>query len=206
MKPEHLATSVLQIVRLKGRLQPAALAESLGLTPETAQAQLEAWLAVGAVVEAKGNYRISPAGREQLARRIELERADADSQPLESAYQRFHHLNTEFKALVTDWQLRAGQPNDHADADYDRQIVARLVDLDGRWQPLLAQMQALAPRLSPYSRRFAGALHKIGAGDAAWVARPVIDSYHTVWFELHEDLIGLLGLSREAEAALGRAE
>jgi pyruvate,orthophosphate dikinase len=33
----------------------------------------------------------------------------------------------------------------------------------------------------------------------------MIDSYHTVWFELHEDLIGLAGLSRADEAAAGRA-
>jgi hypothetical protein len=36
--------------------------------------------------------------------------------------------------------------------------------------------------------------------------KPLIDSYHTVWFELHEELISLAGLSREAEAASGRAQ
>jgi VIT1/CCC1 family predicted Fe2+/Mn2+ transporter len=44
------------------------------------------------------------------------------------------------------------------------------------------------------------------AGDSAWLLKPLIDSYHTVWFELHEDLIGLAGHTREAEAASGRAE
>ena len=27
----------------------------------------------------------------------------------------------------------------------------------------------------------------------------MIDSYHTVWFELHEDLLATLGLERAAE-------
>jgi pyruvate,orthophosphate dikinase len=42
-------------------------------------------------------------------------------------------------------------------------------------------------------------------GNAAYVARPIIDSYHPVWFELHEDLIALAGLSRLEEAEAGRA-
>jgi pyruvate,orthophosphate dikinase len=33
----------------------------------------------------------------------------------------------------------------------------------------------------------------------------LLDSYHTVWFELHEDLIRLAGRTREAEATAGRA-
>jgi len=37
-------------------------------------------------------------------------------------------------------------------------------------------------------------------GEATYVARPILDSYHTVWFEYHEELIGLLGLSRAEEA------
>jgi pyruvate,orthophosphate dikinase len=38
------------------------------------------------------------------------------------------------------------------------------------------------------------------------VARPIIDSYHTVWFELHEDLMAINGLTRAAEARAGRAQ
>jgi hypothetical protein len=38
------------------------------------------------------------------------------------------------------------------------------------------------------------------AGAREWFTRPVIDSYHTVWFELHEDLLSTLGLARASEA------
>ena len=34
-----------------------------------------------------------------------------------------------------------------------------------------------------------------------YLASPLVDSYHTVWFELHEELIELAGSTREAEAA-----
>ena len=35
------------------------------------------------------------------------------------------------------------------------------------------------------------------------VAAPVKDSYHTVWFELHEELIILSGRNRADEEAAG---
>ena len=50
-----------------------------------------------------------------------------------------------------------------------------------------------------------GALGKIRAGDLRYVAAPDLESYHSVWFELHQDLIGLLGTTRAREAAAGRA-
>jgi hypothetical protein len=39
----------------------------------------------------------------------------------------------------------------------------------------------------------------------AWLTRPMVDSHHTVWFELHEELIGLAGRTRAGEAESGRA-
>jgi hypothetical protein len=45
----------------------------------------------------------------------------------------------------------------------------------------------------------AHALERTAAGDADWFTKPTIDSYHTVWFELHEELIGAAGLTRHDE-------
>jgi pyruvate,orthophosphate dikinase len=36
--------------------------------------------------------------------------------------------------------------------------------------------------------------------------RFAFDSYHTIWFELHEELISLMGRTRQGEALAGRAE
>ena len=43
------------------------------------------------------------------------------------------------------------------------------------------------------------------AGDGRYVASPRVDSYHGIWFELHEDLIQLAGRNRADEVAAGRA-
>jgi pyruvate,orthophosphate dikinase len=45
----------------------------------------------------------------------------------------------------------------------------------------------------------------VRAGDHRFVASPRVDSYHSVWFELHEDVIRLAGRTREDEVAAGRA-
>ena len=37
------------------------------------------------------------------------------------------------------------------------------------------------------------------AGDGDWFTKPTIDSYHTVWFELHENLLSTLGIERGHE-------
>jgi pyruvate,orthophosphate dikinase len=59
--------------------------------------------------------------------------------------------------------------------------------------------------LSAYGVRLGRAIERAGAGDPRFVASPRVDSYHGVWFELHEDLIQLAGRSRADEVAAGRA-
>jgi hypothetical protein len=60
-------------------------------------------------------------------------------------------------------------------------------------------------RLAAYQRRLARAAEAIAAGDNRFVSSPRVDSYHSVWFELHEELIRLAGRSRADEVASGRA-
>jgi pyruvate,orthophosphate dikinase len=58
-------------------------------------------------------------------------------------------------------------------------------------------------RLGGYPDRLAHAHDRVVAGDHAWLTRPTVDSYHTVWFELHEDLLATLGRSRSDERGDG---
>jgi hypothetical protein len=97
------------------------------------------------------------------------------------------------------------EPNDHTDADYDSQVVEKLVALHSRFGPWLERLSEVNPRLAVYATRFDSAIAAVQGGDNSFIARPIADSYHTVWFELHEVLIGLLGRDRAGEAAAGRA-
>lgn len=196
--------AILQAARLKGRLSAEATATAIGTDVGTAALALEALQNAG---YAKGDktFRLTPEGRERLAELVTAERATVDQARLAAAYEDFDAHNNELKQVISDWQLRDGNPNDHTDADYDGTVIARLHNLEQAFAPLRVQIAECAPRLAQYSVRFEYALEQIDAGDSTYVARPITDSYHTVWFEFHEELIGLLGLSREAEAAAGRA-
>jgi pyruvate,orthophosphate dikinase len=112
------------------------------------------------------------------------------------------------KDIVTAWQLRdpaAQVINDHTDADYDRGVLERMARLHADVETWLADARAGCPRLTDYGVRLGRALQHAQAGDQRYVASPRVDSYHGVWFELHEDLIRLAGRTRADEAAAGRA-
>jgi len=53
----------------------------------------------------------------------------------------------------------------------------------------------------PFAARLVRAAAAIAAGDGSMIASPLKDSYHTIWFELHEELIHLSGRNRATEEA-----
>jgi hypothetical protein len=204
---DHNRIRVLRALRLKGRVTAADLPSATGLSDEQCVALIDELTSEGHVEEARGRLKLSAGGREHLTALLEQERAGLDQPVLADLYEKFDEHNSALKALMARWQLKAADtPNDHSDAAYDGAVVADLAGVDGTFQPLLARIVEAAPRLSHYPQRLSAALARVQAGDHSWFAKPLIDSYHTVWFELHEDLIGLAGLSRVEEAAAGRAE
>ncbi len=197
--------AVLQAVRLKGRVRPAELAATLGRDPGDVSGAVERLTEAG-LLDDGATLRISPSGRARLEALLAEERAGVDPGVMTFAYNDFRAVNADFKALVTDWQVKRGAPNAHDDAEYDAAVLARLDDVHARVAPIIEAAAAQLPRLGAYSVKLLAALDKIRAGDTAWLSRPLIDSYHTVWFELHEELIGAVGLTREEAARSGDAQ
>ena len=197
--------AVLQAVRLKGRVRPAELAATLGRDPADI---VERLTASGLLVDG-ATVRLTPSGRARLEALLAEERKGVDPAAMAAAYDEFRSVNADFKALVTDWQLKGGAegaPNAHDDAEYDAAVLARLDGVHARVQPIIGAAAVQLPRLSAYSTKLRAALDKVKAGDIAWLSRPLIDSYHTVWFELHEELIGAMGMTREEAARSGDAQ
>ncbi len=197
--------TVLQAVRLKGRVSLADLAATLGEDADDLASTVDRLTESGLLVDGKP-LRVSPDGRVRLGELLAVERAHIDTAALAAAYAEFRSVNAEFKALVTDWQLKDGQPNTHEDPDYDAAVLARLDDVHHRVTPIVDAAAAQLPRLSRYSAKLQSALDNVHAGETAWLSRPLIDSYHTVWFELHEELIVAAGLTRDSEAKSGDAQ
>jgi hypothetical protein len=197
--------TVLQAVRLKGRVSPADLAATLDAGPADIATTVQRLNADGLLVGG-ATLRLTPAGRERLSALLTEERNGVDATALKASYDEFRSINTDFKALVTDWQLKASQPNTHDDTDYDAAVLARLDGVHQRVLTIVAAAATQLPRLSGYSAKLQTALDKVNAGENAWLTRPLIDSYHTVWFELHEELILSVGLTREQAAKSGDAQ
>jgi len=197
---------VRQALRLKGRATAEAIVGATFLDPNIVQETLTGMVTGGEAIEASGRFRCTPAGRDALEERLATERTSIDQAALEVLYELFDEHNNLLKALASSWQMRGDAPNDHNDAAYDDAILAQLGQLHEQFGPFVDRVLDVAPRLAAYRQRFDTALDKINAGDHTFFLRPVIDSYHTVWFEFHEELIGLLGRTRQAEAAAGRAD
>jgi hypothetical protein len=196
--------TVLQAVRLKGRTSEADLVATLDEDPADVAATLAQLTAGGLLVTGKA-LRISPEGRDRLNALLAEERSGVDQNALAKSYGDFRAINSEFKALVSDWQIKDGQPNSHDDAEYDAAILNRFDNVHQQVLPVIATVATLLPRLGAYAAKLDSALNKVKAGDTTWLARPIIDSYHTVWFELHEELIAASGLTRDEEARAGHA-
>ena len=193
---------VLHGVAIKKHGSAQTVAGITGLKEETVAELLKQALEKGRVAEANSAYMLTPAAR--MALDGEYSRVYAELRGDEffaAAYDIFEAVNRDLKQLMTDWQTVeiAGKSvaNDHADKDYDTAIIDRLGDLHERAEDMLDSLIAALPRISIYKDKLLSALEKAEDGEAEWVSAVKIDSYHTVWFELHEDLLRILGRQRE---------
>ena len=103
--------------------------------------------------------------------------------------------------MCTAWQLRGDALNDHTDAAYDDSVIEDLAAVHAGAAALGARLATALPHLAPYPARLGAAVDRLRAGDRDAFTRPLSDSYHDVWMELHEDLIVTLGLERTAADA-----
>lgn len=192
----------LHSLTLSQMATPGKIHTIVGVSEPDAEAALGRLVESGDVKEAKGRFVIMPAGRQRLdALYPELFGTVRGSDKFPSAYERFEKVNQDLKALITQWQTMTVEgklvPNDHSDADYDAKIIDRLADLHERAEPILDDFAAVIPRLSRYKDRLTEAIDKVDAGETDYVSSVRLDSYHTVWFELHEDLLRILGTTRD---------
>lgn len=201
---------VLHALRLAGASEPEVVAGRWRLG-EAATVRLLEGLAAAGFVEHRprgplAGWTLTPAGRAEHARlvRRELE-ATGTRAVVAAAYERFRELNPVVLELCSRWQVRqiGGRlvRNDHADPAYDDAVLDELAEVHRHAVPLCDRLSSVLARYGTYRPELDHALARALAGDGDHVARPTLRSYHTVWFELHEDLLVTLGLDRTAEAA-----
>ena len=197
---------VLHGLRIKGMASVEAVAQRFALNPDLVQELLldyEAFGWISRVIFAEVNgWALTGAGRAENERRlsIELDQTGARSE-VAAAHDVFIALNPRLLAAVTDWQIRPERAdplatNDHTDGPWDERVLNDLRDLQRPLRPVCEQLAAALQRFTGYAERYSAALDRVDRGERAWVAQPKIDSCHTVWMELHEDLLATFGLER----------
>jgi hypothetical protein len=202
-------------VRLTSLAGPEVLAARTATTVEVVEAVLLDARRQGFVVERTGRaagWSLTAAGRAEGQRLLAAELDEQGAGEVVSvAYRNFRTVNGPFLDVCTRWQLREvdGEQvvNDHADPAHDDAVLS---DLGPLHRVVVHDVTVPAgdalQRFSGYRERFEHALERLRAGELDWFTRPMIDSYHTIWFELHDDLLATLGLDRAAERERARTD
>lgn len=193
-------TLVLHVLRLRGYVSPDGFVASIGVFPS---GQLGPLVAAGHVrhIEGRDMYGLLPSGKERHEQLIHRLLEDAMRTRLAEDYERFLIVNRVFKQLCTDWQLRGGEANDHADVVYDQSCVDRLAGLNFEIGPIIASLTASVPRMQRYSTRLADAALRVVAGESKQFTGVMCESFHDIWMELHEDLIVMQRIDRVTEGS-----
>jgi hypothetical protein len=203
--PHSTSTDLLALHALRciGFAALGRVAAATGLSEADAESELIDLAVAGLVTRMAGDFGgwgLTEAGRAADAERIadELETAGTRTVVAE-AYDGFLVLNPELLDLCTAWQMRSVDgvptPNHHTDPAYDARVLDRLADLDQRAAVACADLSATMLRFRRYRVRLTDALGRARSGALDYVADNV-ESYHTVWFQLHEDLLATLGIPR----------
>ncbi|PZN93316.1 MAG: hypothetical protein DCF31_13055 [Alphaproteobacteria bacterium] len=194
----HLALHGLAILRAA---TPAAVARRMALAPAEVEAMIDLAAAHGRVVRTGDRLMLAPLARLALAADYSRTCAALRADPaFNDAAARFEVVNLDLKALMTDWQTRVvgglTLPNDHSDQAHDERLIDRVGRFHDRVTPLLDALVGLVPRLAVYRDGLLAALERAEDGDIAWVSDVACESYHTLWFDLHEELLRLSGTER----------
>ena len=207
-RPEPTRDDILRALLIKGLGTPESLAPMLAVGPDAVTA-LDPLVGDGLAERAAGGVRLTGEGKLAALGLFAADRARLGEGAADAALDEFLALNDELKACVTAWQVRELDGNqtinDHSDEAYDGEVLERLRGTHGRTAVWLATLAAALPRLATYGDRLNRAVELATAGDGRYVASPRVESYHGIWFELHEELIRLAGRKRSDEAAAGRA-
>jgi hypothetical protein len=198
----------LHTVRVCGMTDAGSVAQRTGLARATVEDLLlddeaRGWVSRVAFADLAG-WSLTESGRLEGERRLaaELDATGARS-AVDRAHDTFVRVNERFLSSVTRWQIRPQAwdrlaANDHDDPLWDGRVLDELTSHGRRLAPLCAELTAALERFAGYDDRFVAALERAEAGQLSWVDSAGVDSCHTVWIQLHEDLIATLGLERGA--------
>ncbi|MGW2328188.1 transcriptional regulator [Streptomyces sp. NPDC001700] len=189
---------VLHAVRTMGYADTARAAARLNVHEDEARAHLldaqaQDWITYSSFA-GDGGWSLTESGKAHGERLLaaELEGTGARA-AVEQVHQDFLPPNDAMAATCTAWQL--AEMGINAQTVTLAQTLAALEGPATALAGLEGRLTAHLDRFSGYHQRFTEALTKARV-EPAWITGTDRDSCHRVWFELHEDLIATLGMTR----------
>lgn len=204
--PEDL---VLHGPRVLGYATTTRIAARFGLDLGTVEDLLldfgvRGWVGHSSFAATSG-WSVTDSGRVEGERRLaaELDRAGARDTVV-GVHAAFLPLNRRFGEACTRWQVRPDRSdpmalNDHTDWAWDEGVLRTLASAEAGLRGLVERLAGCLQRFDGYADRYSAALAKVDAGERRWVDAPEVDSCHTVWIQLHEDLLATLGIPRGSD-------
>lgn len=202
MADMELDLRVLHGLAVKKSAGADQLAALLDIDESAAESALEKAVEAKDAMGARGIFMLTPAGRERLdAAYPEVFAGARADESMLAAADRFEVINRTLLDILTRWQSvpQAGTtvPNDHSNREYDLAILDELGDLHDLAEPIIGRMATTVARLGAYTPRLSEAYDRALAGENDYVSGVRVDSYHTIWHELHEDILRVLGRKRQ---------
>lgn len=197
-RSNDLTLTALHVLKIKGRASVDEVAASIGTDTDAAAELLSGFASEELVVERTGGRRpgwmLSPTGRARhedlLAEGID----DSAKEDLAEAYDGFLALNSTVKEIASRWQ---GVDNDAGRFE----LIEEIHEIHEDAIDSLNSAGEVSGRFSRYGDRLTAALEEVET-DPRFMVSPAVDSYHTVWFEAHEDFLLTLGRTREQEGSV----
>lgn len=221
---------VLQAVRLAGFGEDGAIAGRAGpvaadLAPVDVPVMLSGLERAGLIEHftfaGDGGWILTEGGTARCAALLREELHGSGAEPvLAEALVGFDGPNTRLVSVISQWQLRSlgvesgggrhggGCLGNERDGDAPgaavrtagAEVVRELAAIEPQLPELLAPLVARLPRFGRYPAQFSAALAQADGGDLRWIAGVGLLSCHTVWAELHQDLLSSLGRDRATDS------
>lgn len=188
---------VLHAIRVKGIASRAAVGVATGRPLEEVDACLaeseRRELAFQRPSKKRPGWVLTESGREHHAHWLREAHTAHALDTLAGHYDGFLAVNSEVKGVSARWQ---SAPDEAMRFD----LMDRIEALHEQAAPVLQGAAFCVPRYGRYGERLRAALEKLEE-DPRYFVSPLVDSYHTVWFECHEDFLLTLGRTRAGEGS-----
>jgi len=153
--------------------------------------------ATGMVESSSGLCWLSEDGKTTLRHTLQEAFKDVSSIIEQEVWPAFSELDLEMKKTCTAWQVKPdGNPNPHDDPEYDFHVLERLQDIHQQLLRLIGSKDIVQQKCSTLLVDMSMAMERIDKGEFDFVVGLSVNSYHSLWRDLHEQLLNAIGLER----------